>query len=100
MLWDNLIEWLSRWKTELPDFPEINLDLAPDESFNEIKELEPRYWRKLLENDQLWDDGIVQVLFSNGSTLRLLIEYFSDQPTSVYRNLATLLKRKLFEYYR
>jgi len=99
-LWDNLIEWLTRWKAELPDFPEINLDLSPEESFEEIKTLEPLYWRKIFENDQIWEDGIIQVLFSDGSTLRLMLAYFSKKHTSAYRSLARLLEKKLSEYYR
>lgn len=99
-LWDNLIEWLARWKAELPDFPEINLDLSPHESFQEIKAMRPLYWRKVFENDQLWEDGIIQVLFSDGSTLQLMLEYFSTKPTYAYRNLALLLETKLSEYYR
>ena len=98
-LWDDLIEWLAQWKRELPDFPEINLDASPRESYEEIKDMKPLYWRKLLENDRLWNDGIVHVLFSNGTTLRLMLEYFSSKQAIVYQNLARLLQEKLAEYY-
>jgi hypothetical protein len=98
-LWDKLIKWLTQWKAELPDFPEINLDISPHESFVEIMAMKPLHWRKLLENDQLWADGIIHVLFNNGSTLRLILESFSRKHTSAHRNLAWLLEKKLAEYY-
>ncbi len=98
-LWDNLIEWLSRWKDELPDFPEINLDLSPEESFEEIKTLKPLYWRKIFENEQIWKAGIFWVLFSDGTTLRLMLDHFSHIDTPAYRNLIRLLNEKLSEFY-
>lgn len=98
-LWDNLIEWLSNWKDELPDFPEINLDLAPRESFEEIKTLKPLYWRKIFENEQIWEAGIMSVLCSDGATLKLMLDYFSHIDTQAYRNLTKLLNTKLSEYY-
>ena len=90
---------MTRWKAELSDFPEINLDLSPCESFEDIKMMKPLHWRKILENDQLWEDGIIHVLFSDGSTLQMVLEYFPMKHTSAHRNLAWLLKRKLAEYY-
>lgn len=99
-LWANLIEWLTRWKAELPDFPEINLDSSPRESYEEIKTMKPLHWRKLLETNQLWEDGIIRVLFSDGATLQFMLEYFSSRQTSAYQNLGRLLKEKLAEYYR
>jgi hypothetical protein len=98
-LWNNLLLWLRQWKSELPDFPEINLDLAPEESLQEVKTLETRYWRKLLANDKIWRDGIIQVLFKEGTTLRLILENFSQQQTAASRSLTRALQDKLKEYY-
>ena len=88
-----------RLQRDLPDFPEINLDIAPEESFEEIKTLETRYWRKLLSNDKIWSDGIVRVLCSDGVTLQLMLEYFAMQQTSVSRSLHGALQKKLRDYY-
>lgn len=98
-LWDNLIEWLSRWKDELPDFPEINLDLSPRESFEEIKTMKPLYWRKIFENEQIWEAGILRVLCRDGVTLKLMLDHFSQRDTPAYRNLTQLLNEKLSKYY-
>jgi hypothetical protein len=98
-LWDDMLAWLKQWKSELPDFPEVNLDLVPEESFEEIKTLETRYWRMLLSNDKIWSDGIIQVLFSKGTTLRLMLDHFARQQTSASRSLQRALQEKLDQYY-
>ncbi|MCD6097341.1 restriction endonuclease [bacterium] len=98
-VWDNIIQWLTRWKNELPDLPEINFDEDPEESFEEIRELEIRHWRKILENDTLWSEEIMQVLFRTGETLRLVSNYFREQHSTPYRSLEKLLREKLSKYY-
>ena len=47
-IWNNIISWLEQWKNNLPELPEINFDRFPQESFEEIRDLELRYWRKIL----------------------------------------------------
>jgi hypothetical protein len=94
-----LIEWIKKWKTSLPDFPEIDFDLSPTESFEEIKSLRPLYWKKLIAKENIWRDGIIRVLFSDGTTLKLLFGYFSQQQTTEYRNLAKTLLERINTYY-
>ena len=98
-IWDDLIRWLKRWKDELPELPEVNFDENPKESFEEIKELEIRYWRKILQNDKLWKEGIIHVLFKNGKTFKLVLEFFRQQHSVPYRNLEILLTKRLRKYY-
>jgi len=98
-IWDNIIQWLTRWKNELPDLPEVNFDENPKESFDEIKDLELRSWREILQNDKLWDEGIIYVLFRSGETLNLMAEYFGQQNAAPYRNLEKLLRKRLEEYF-
>ena len=98
-LWDDLISWLVRWKSELPDLPEVNFDLDSQASFEEIKSLNLRYWRKLILNDRLWDEGIMQVLFNDGATLRLLLADFNKNQSTPYRILSETLSAKLDKYY-
>lgn len=98
-IWNDIIQWLIRWKNELPDLPEINFDKSPKESFDEIKDLELRNWREILQNDKLWNEGIIYVLFRSGETLNLMEEYFRQQNTVPYRNLGKLLRKRLEEYY-
>jgi len=98
-IWDNILFWLKQWKDSLPELPEINFDAAPQESFKEIKDMELRNWRKILENEKLWEEGIVKAIFRNGTTLQLLLEFFKNQHTTPYNQLANALSGRIREYY-
>jgi Holliday junction resolvase-like predicted endonuclease len=98
-IWDHMISWLKQWKDELPELPEINFDVTPEKSFEEIKDLELRNWRKILENDKLWEEGIIKAIFRKGTTLQLLLEFFKKQRTTPYMQLASKLTERLKEYY-
>jgi len=98
-IWENILLWLKQWKDSLPELPEINFDTVPQESFEEIKMLELRSWRKILENDIIWEEGIIKAIFREGETLRLLLEFFKKQHTTPYNQLATILTKRLGEYY-
>jgi len=97
--WERLLDWLTLWKESLPEIPEINFDTDPQDSFEEIKDLEIRYWRKLLENKKLWEEGIIKAIFRSGETLRLILNYFTTQVSAPYQKLSKLLKERLEEYY-
>jgi len=97
--WETLLDWLTKWKETLPDIPEINFDADPEDSFEEIKDLEIRCWIRLLENKKLWEEGIIKALFRTGETLRLTLDYFTTQSLAPYRELAELLKERLKKYY-
>ena len=97
--WERLLDWLTQWKESLPEIPEINFDTESQDSFEEIKDLEIRYWRKLLENKKLWEEGIIKAIFRSGETLRLILNYFFVQTSAPYQKLAKLLQERLEEYY-
>ena len=97
--WERLLDWLTQWKESLPEIPEINFDAELQDSFEEIKDLEIRYWRKLLENKKLWEEGIIKAIFRSGETLRLILNYFFVQTSAPYQKLAKLLQERLEEYY-
>jgi len=98
-IWENILLWLKQWKDSLPELPEINFDALPQESFEEIKMLELRSWRKILENDILWEEGIIKAIFRQGTTLRLLLDFFKKQHTMPYNQLANMLTERLGKYY-
>lgn len=91
--------WLKQWKDSLPEIPEIDFDKTPKESFEEIKELPIRHWRKLLENEKLWTEGIIKVIFKNGKTLGLISDYFEEQNNKPHTELVTLLNTLSKKYY-
>ena len=98
--WDDMLAWLKRWKDSLPELPEINFDATPHQSFEEIKDLELRSWRRILENETLWEEGTMKAIFRDGTTLQLLLDFFKKQHTTPYGQLANLLTKKLQKYYK
>jgi len=98
-LWEQILFWLKQWKDSLPEIPEIDFDKTPKESFEEIKELPIRHWRKLLENEKLWTEGIIKVIFKNGKTLGLISDYFEEQNNKPHTELVTLLNTLSKKYY-
>jgi hypothetical protein len=98
-IWNNILSWLKQWKDSLPELPEINFDAEPERSFKEIKNLELSIWRKILENDKLWEEGIIKAIFRKGITLQLLLEFFKNQRIAPYNQLAIILTKRLKEYY-
>ena len=98
-LWRQILSWLKQWKDNLPEIPEIDFDKTPHESFEEIKELSLQYWRKLLENEKLWTEGIIKAVFRKGDTLKLVLDHFKNQKDRPHKKLANLLDKLLIKYY-
>ncbi len=98
-VWDDILSWLKQWKESLPELPEINFDSNSGRSFEEIKDLDLRFWRKILENDKLWEEGIIRAIFRQGDTLKLLLEYFKNKKSHPYTQLAEMLSEKMNKYY-
>ncbi len=98
-IWEQILNWLKQWKDSLPELPEINFDVVAEESYQAIRDLELRTWRKFCENEILWREGIVQTIFKEGTTLRLLLKFFERQDTFSYQQLKNLLIEKLKTYY-
>lgn len=89
-IWNEILEYLSIWKKEIPDLPEINFDLDAYHTFNEIKDLKPLVFRKLLENKEIFNE-IVLTLFPEKKTLKLLYEYYSQKNETIYKTIANNL---------
>lgn len=98
-MWKQLVSWLERWQDEIPDFPEVNFDLNPKESFDEIKDIDLSTFEKLFGNLELWERGVMKVLFPHGATLRLLCDFFSSQASPRSERLAKTLCGFLSVFY-
>jgi hypothetical protein len=87
---------LIKWKKEIPDLPEINFDNEYENTFNEIKDMNPTWFRYIFENDQIFNE-IVLTLFPEKKTLKLLLDYFitKSKEKKIYKTLGNLLKSKL-----
>lgn len=84
---------LARWRETLPDLPSLNFDENPSESFQEIKDLVPSVYRKLLDNDGIFN--LVLILFPEQKVLKMLVEYFKQQNKTIYQQLASKLAARL-----
>lgn len=98
-IWLDLSSWVKNWKSSLDDFPSIDLDISPEASLEELKLISPNDWRKFLGNYAIWDDGIIRVIFSDGTTLRLLFGFFSQHQNSEYNKLAKALLERINTFY-
>lgn len=94
-IWNDIIDWLKEWKSNLPESAEVDFDASPKESFDEIKDLDLRYWKKILYNDKLWEEGIIKVLSKDGKVLKLLLDYFKKKDFHPYQQLARKLEERL-----
>jgi hypothetical protein len=98
--WDKLLDWLYQWKQQLPEFPEIDFDTNPRESFKQLKDVELKYWEKLTKEEQLWEQGIIKVLSSRGKVLNMVADYLIRQPSERAKKVGSELKSKISQYYR
>ncbi|MDR2423737.1 MAG: hypothetical protein LBD59_03320 [Prevotellaceae bacterium] len=93
-IWDEILRYLEKWRKEIPDLPEINFDLDAQHTFEEIKDLKPLVFRKLLENEAIFKE-IVLTLFPEKTTLKLLLSYFETKSETIYKTIATNLMNRL-----
>ncbi|GAA9180432.1 hypothetical protein Taiwan47_00680 [Helicobacter pylori] len=92
-VWDEVLNHLARWRETLPDLPSLNFDENPLESFQEIKDLAPSVYRKLLDNDGIFN--LVLILFPEQKVLKKLAEYFRQQNQTIYHQLESKLEERL-----
>ncbi|EJC05464.1 type II R-M system restriction endonuclease [Helicobacter pylori Hp P-13] len=55
----------------------MNFDENPLESFREIKDLAPSVYRKLLDNDEIFN--LVLILFPEQKVLKMLVEHLDNK---------------------
>ncbi len=92
-VWDEILNHLAWWRETLPDLPSLNFDENPLESFKEIKDLAPSVYRKLLDNDGIFN--LVLILFPEQKVLKMLAEYFKQQNKTIYQQLESKLEERL-----
>lgn len=89
-IWNETLLYLERWKETLPDMPEINFDANAQAVFEEIKDLSPVIYRRLLNNMEVRQQ-IFPIIFPNGYVLELLCDYFLSKKEKIYDTLAELV---------
>ena len=107
-LWVELTENLALWRNSLGDSIDLDFDVNPLQSLEELRLVKLSSWEKLFSNDLLWRGGVIAAMFPQGSTLRLKRQQLLDSLTNasitgaefkrVQRLLITLDSR-LEQYY-
>lgn len=90
-MWNEIIDYLTKWKETLPDMPEVNLDANSDEVFEELKNLPPHIYRKLFESEEI-KKQIFPIIFTKGTVLKKLRDYFSSKDEKAYKNIAKYIE--------
>ena len=93
-VWDEILEYLAEWKKEIPDLPNINFDFDAEQTFEEIKDLKPSIYRKLLDNNELFEQ-IVLTIFPEKKVLKLLLRYFESKEPSIYKTLSEKIRLRI-----
>ncbi|MDW8030044.1 MAG: hypothetical protein RMK94_16825, partial [Armatimonadota bacterium] len=92
------------WKKTIPDLPNVDYDSDVNDTVNILRSLSLADWRKLIENDELWEeDGIISRLFKNGDSLRVTCQMFENHGqgrlSEQYKKIAKGLKMRLEKLY-
>lgn len=92
-VWTELLNFLERWKKEIPDMPSVNFDEDSKNTFDEIKDIDVSLFRKLFDNKEICKE-ILPILSPEGKVLELLHKYFlqKSEEKSIYKTLANKTK--------
>lgn len=89
-IWCETLDYLAQWKDTLPDMPEVNFDNNAEVVFEEIKDLPPIIYRKLLNNLEIRKQ-IFPIIFPDNTVLDMLCDYFFSRSEHIYQTLAELI---------
>ena len=94
--WSEILKYLEQWKKEIPDFPETNFDIDAESSFEEIKSLSPALYRKLFQDNVIFNE-IILTIFPEKKTLRLLLDYFKEKSSEkiIYKTISKALEERI-----
>jgi hypothetical protein len=87
-VWEEILDYLKKWKENIPELPETNFDLDSDNTFDDLKDLPPRVFRSIFRNDEV-KEQILPVLFPENKTLIKIKEYFEQKEGQVYKTLSS-----------
>ena len=77
-VWAEMESHLKRWKSEIPDFPEVNFDKDAVASAKELKFVEARIFRKIFRHEDVRRE-ILPILFPDGAALKAVRNHIQDR---------------------
>jgi len=93
-VWDEINEYLIKWRASIPDLPIVNFDLDSNDTFEEIKDLNPSIYNYLFSNDKIYEQ-IIKTIFPTGETVKLLLKYFSSKNATIYKTIVKKLTKMI-----
>ena len=98
-IWDEIINYLKKWKQEIPELPEIDFDKDIDKNFEEIKKVELEKFRKIFKNDEVFNQMMLTIS-PKKKLLYKLLDFVKDESSKypkrkIYKTLINLLENKL-----
>jgi len=95
-IWSELLQFLKRWRREIPDMPSVNFDDDASDTFYEIKDIDISVFNKIFKNDEICRE-ILPILFPENKVLQLLHEYFIQKAEqgNIYITLSHKIKRTI-----
>ena len=73
--WNEVLNYLEKWKCELPDLPEIDFDKDAEKTFEEIKNLSPSTFNKVFSNEEIFQE-IILTLFPQKKSFKIIAKLF------------------------
>ena len=98
-LWGELTALLRDWKHRTPEHAMPNFDADVQETLQELRNIPPKTWKKIAENNEIWDEGIMAALFPTGAALEAIVQRFHTGANWANTRIAQGLTSRLVRYY-
>ncbi len=98
--WEKMLGWLEQWRKDLPDLPDVNWE-TPEAiaDLQRIAQHHPSLWQQFAEQESLWREGYVDVLFPSRIGLRAVLEVLEQSKGKSFRKAAEALREQLELWY-
>lgn len=94
--WDKILDWLKKWHRDLPELPDVNWET--DDAIAELQDIarrHPSLWRQFAEQESLWKEGYIDVLFLARKGLQAVLEVLERVGGKAYKDAAEALRQRL-----
>lgn len=94
--WDKMLDWLKRWQRDLPELPDVNWET--NDAIAELQNIAQRYpllWRRFAEQESLWKEGYIDVLFPTRKGLQAVLAALEQVGGKAYKDAAEALRQRL-----
>jgi hypothetical protein len=94
-VWSEIENHLKKWKSSLPELPEINFEIDLESNFQELLLLELPVWRKIFSNKEIVEQMIFTVSPKKMLLYKLIEEFqreFEVKNLKIYKTLVDSIK--------